>query len=124
MLSLAIFVMVRKVEERANVSLCIKLGKSATGALSMFQQAYSNEAVGHMLQKEKKAPGRPAMSNMETIHQFVLEDHQKAMNDIAEGTVEAISMSMKTWILYPVTELSSLASYSMVLLPHLPSHPI
>lgn len=116
------FVIDRKLEQRAKMKRCAKLGKSATDILSMLQQAYCEHIAMKQwvickvlsdiapskaedcLFEDNEWSGRPAMSvihgNVKQIPQFVHENHRSTINDIAGllyGSKQAILMS-KYWI--------------------------
>lgn len=105
-----------KLEQRANVKFCVKLGKSATETLHMMQQVYGDAAMsrarcfewhacfksGRTSLEDDERSGRPSTSstleNVETIRQFVHEDRRRTIHNIAYivnvsyGTVQSILM--------------------------------
>ena len=70
------FIMYCKLEQRANIKFCVKLGKSATKSFGIMHHAYGNEAMSHVRCFEWHTPfmsgrtsvnddkrsGRPSMS--------------------------------------------------------------
>jgi len=103
-----------KLEQRANIKFCVKLGKSGAETFEMIRRAYGNEAMsrvrcfewhahfkrGRTSLKDDKRSGRPSMSsapkNVETIQRLVHEDRRRTIKDIATiinvsyGTVQTI----------------------------------
>jgi len=90
-----------KLEQRANIKFCAKLGKSGAETFEMLRRAYRNEAMSHArcfewhacfkrgrtsLEDDERS-GRPSTSstpkNVETILRFVHEDRRKTIKDIA-----------------------------------------
>ena len=103
-----------KLEQRANIKFCVKLGKSGVETFEMVRCAYGNEAMsrercfewhvrfkrGRTSLKDDERSGQPSTSsapkNVETIWQLVHEDYQRTIKDIAAiinvsyGAVQAI----------------------------------
>jgi hypothetical protein len=108
------FSMDLKLEQRANIKFCMKPAKSGVKTFEMIRRAYRNEAMsrtrcfechacfkrGRTSLEDNERSGRPstnsAPKNVETIWQFVHEDHQRTSKDIATfvnvlyGTVQTI----------------------------------
>ncbi|XP_041372645.1 protein GVQW3-like [Gigantopelta aegis] len=90
-----------KLEQRANIKFCIKLGKSATETFDMIRYVYGNEAMsrarcfewharfksGRTSLDDDKRSGRTSTSstpeNVETIRRLVHGDRRRFINDIA-----------------------------------------
>jgi transposase len=90
-----------KLEQRANIKFCVKLGKSGAETFEMIRRAYRNEAINRARCLEWHAPfkrgrtsleddersGRPSTSstpkNVETIQWLVHEDRRRTIKDIA-----------------------------------------
>ena len=103
-----------KMEQRANIKFCVKLGKSGAETFEMIRRAYGNEAmsrarcfewhahfkIGRTSLEDDERSGRPYMNskpkNAETIRRLVDEDRRKTIKDIAAilnvsyGKVQAI----------------------------------
>ena len=103
------FTMDCKLEQRANIKFCVKLGKSATETFDTIRYVYGNEAVsrvtcfewharfksGRTSLDDDKRYGRPSTNThtplppprpptkMETIRRLVYEGRQRFLNDIA-----------------------------------------
>ena len=108
------FSMDMKLEQRANIKLCVKLGRSGAETFEMIRRACGNEAMScarcsewHMRFKrgrtsleDDERSGRPSKistpKNVETIRRLVDEDRRRTIKDIAVivnmsyGTVQAI----------------------------------
>ncbi|XP_041379219.1 histone-lysine N-methyltransferase SETMAR-like [Gigantopelta aegis] len=69
-----------KLEQRANIKFCVKLGKSATESLEMLKQAYRNEAMSR--------------DRWITIKEFA------DIVNVSFGTVHAILTSDGNWVLH------------------------
>ena len=103
-----------KLEQRANIKFCVKLGKSVAETFEMIQHACGNEAMSHArcfewhvhfkrgrtsLEDDERS-GRPSTSstpkNVETVQWLVHEGCRRTINDIAAivsvsyGTVKTI----------------------------------
>jgi len=103
-----------KLEQRANIKFCMKLGKSGAETFEMIRCAYGNEAMSHArcfkwdarfkrgrtsLEDDERS-GRPSTSstpkNVETIRRLVHEDRRRTIKAIAAivnvsyGTVQTI----------------------------------
>jgi hypothetical protein len=103
-----------KLEQKANINFCVKLGKSGAETFVMIQRAYRNEVMSHArcfkwhvrfkrgrtsLEDDERS-GRTSTSsrpkNVETIRRLVHEDHWGTIKDIATvvnvsyGTVQTI----------------------------------
>ena len=111
------FIIDRKLELRANIKFCAKLGKSATETFDMIRGVYGNETTscarcyewhawlknGRTSLDDDKRSGRSSTrstsENTETNRLLVHEDRRRSINDIAPivdvsyGTVQAILMS-------------------------------
>jgi histone-lysine N-methyltransferase SETMAR len=112
----------RKVEQRANMKFCVKLGKSVTETLNMLRQPYGDEAMSRMQcfewhrcfkggrtsLEDEEGSGRPSMSitpeNVERIRELVHADRRRTINGIADivgvsyGSVQTILTSeLNTW---------------------------
>lgn len=107
----------KKLEQRANIKFCVKLGKSATETLTMLRQVYSDEAMsrsqifdwhsrfqhGRISLDDDERSGRPSTSiipeNVEKIRQLVHNDRRSTIKELAEavgisyGSVQAILTS-------------------------------
>jgi len=105
-----------KLEQRANIKFCVKLGKSEVETFEMIRRAYRNEAMSRARcfewhacfkrartsLKDDERSGRPSTSstpkNVETIRWFVHEDRRRTIKDITTvvnvsyGTVQTILM--------------------------------
>jgi len=103
-----------KLEQRANIKFCVKLGKSGAETFEMKRCAYGNEAMscarffewhvhfkrGRTSLEDDERSGRPSTNstpkNVETIRRLVHEDRRRTIKDIAAivnvsyGTVETI----------------------------------
>ena len=103
-----------KLEQRANIKFCVKLGKSGVETFEMIRCAYGNDAMsrarclewqarfkrGRTSLEDDEGSGRPSTSstpkNVETILRLVHEDHRRTVKDIAAivnvsyGTVQTI----------------------------------
>ena len=103
-----------KMEQRANIKFCVKLGKSGAETFDMLQHVYGNEAMcratcfewharfkrGRTSLEDDESSGRPSTSstptNVETIRWFVHEDYRITIKEIAaivnvsHGTVQTI----------------------------------
>jgi transposase len=90
-----------KLEQRANVKFCVKLGKSGAETFEMIRRAYGNEAMsrarcfewharfkrGRTSLEDDERSGRPSTSsapkNVETIRRLVHEDRRRTITDTA-----------------------------------------
>jgi hypothetical protein len=90
-----------KLEQRANIKFCMKLGISGAETFEMVQRACGNETMsrarcfewhvcfkrGRTSLKDDERSGQTSMSsapkNVETIRQLFHEDHQRTIKDIA-----------------------------------------
>lgn len=106
-----------KLEQRANVKFCVKLGKSASETLTLLREAYGAEAMGRTqcfewhkrfqkgrssLEDEERS-GRPSSSiteeNVEVIRELIHEDRRRSIEDISRivgvsyGSVQAVLTS-------------------------------
>jgi hypothetical protein len=90
-----------KLEKRANIKFCVKLGKSGAETFEMIQRAYGNEAMcratcfewnarfkrGRTSLEDGERSGRASTSSttkyVETIRCLVHEDRQRTIKDIA-----------------------------------------
>jgi len=103
-----------KLERRANIKFCVKLGKSGAETFKMIRCAYGNEALsrarcfewhasfkrGRTSLEDDERSGRPCTSstpkNVETVRWLVHEDRRRTIKDIAAivnvsyGTVQTI----------------------------------
>ncbi|XP_041364366.1 protein GVQW3-like [Gigantopelta aegis] len=93
-----------KLEQRANIKFCVKLGKSVTETLEMLKQAYGNKAMRrarcfewHSRFKRDRTPledaersGRPSTSttpeNVEEIERIVRQDRRTTIKEVAEAS--------------------------------------
>uniref|UniRef100_A0A3Q1ERN1 Mos1 transposase HTH domain-containing protein n=1 Tax=Acanthochromis polyacanthus TaxID=80966 RepID=A0A3Q1ERN1_9TELE len=106
-----------KLEQRAKIQHCVKLGKSAKETLKILQKAYGKEAMsrsrcfvwhsrfkmGRTSLDDDDRPGRPSTSttpeNVQEIEQIVCQDRRLTIKEIAYmvnmsfGTVQAILTS-------------------------------
>ncbi|XP_041367081.1 protein GVQW3-like [Gigantopelta aegis] len=95
-----------KLEQKANIKLCVKLGKSATETLEMRKQAYGNEAMsrrGRTSLEDDERSGQPSTSttpkNVEESERIVRQDRRITIKEVADivnmsfGTVHAILTS-------------------------------
>jgi len=91
----------KKLEQRANIKFCVKLGKSGAETFEMIRRVYGNEAMCHATCFEWHAPfkrgrtsleddersGQPSTSstpkNVETIQCLVHKDRRRTIKDIA-----------------------------------------
>jgi hypothetical protein len=90
-----------KLEKRANIKICVKLGNSGAETFEMIRYANGNEAMSHARCFERHArfkkfrtslendemSGRTSTSSepksVETIRWLVQEDHRRTIKDIA-----------------------------------------
>jgi len=103
-----------KLEQRANIKVCMKLSKSGAETFEMVRHVYGNEVMsrarcfewhvhfkrGRTSLEDDERSGRPSTSstlkNVETIRQLVHEDRRRTIKDIAAivnvsyGTVQTI----------------------------------
>jgi len=103
-----------KLEQRANIKFCVKLGKSGAETFDMIRCVYGNEAMsrarcfewharfkrGRTSLEDDERSGRTSTSstpkNVETIRRIVHEDRRRTIKDIAAnvnvsyGTVQTI----------------------------------
>jgi transposase len=103
-----------KLEQRANIKFCVKLGKSGAETFEMLRRAYGNEAMcramcfewharfkrGRTSLEDDERSGRPSTSstpkNVKTIRWLAHEDRRKTIKEIAAivnvsyGTVHTI----------------------------------
>jgi hypothetical protein len=103
-----------KLEQRANIKFCVKLGKCKVETIEMIRCAYRNEAMsrvrcfkwhasfkrGRPSLEDDERSGQPSTGstpkNVETIWRFVREDRLRTIKDIAAifnlsyGTVQTI----------------------------------
>jgi len=103
-----------KLEQRANIKFCVKLGKSGVETFEMIRRAYRNKAMrrarcfqwharfkrGRTSLEDDERSGRTSTSstpkNVETIRRLVHEDRRRTIKDIAKivnvsyGTVQTI----------------------------------
>ncbi|XP_041355542.1 protein GVQW3-like [Gigantopelta aegis] len=93
-----------KLEQRANIKLYVKLGKSVTDTPEMLKQAYGNEAMrrakrsechsrikrGRTSLEDAERSGRPSTSttpeNVERIEQIVRQDRRITIKEVAEAS--------------------------------------
>jgi hypothetical protein len=105
-----------KLEQGANIKLCVKHGKPGAETFEMIRRAYGNEAMsyarcfkwhahfkrGRTLLTDDERSGQPSTSstpkNVEIIRQLVHEELRRTIKDIAAiinvsyGTVQTILM--------------------------------
>jgi len=105
-----------KLEQRANIKFCVKLGESGVETFEMIRCAYGNEGTsrvrcfewhahfrrGRTSLEDNERSGRPSTSStpksVKTIRRLVHEDHRRTIKDIAvivnvsHGTVQIILM--------------------------------
>jgi hypothetical protein len=90
-----------KLEQRADIKFCVKLGKSGAEMFEMIRCAYGNEAMsrvrffewhacfkrGRILLEDDERSGRPstcsATKKVETVRQLVHEARRRTIKDIA-----------------------------------------
>jgi len=90
-----------KMEQRANIKFCLKLGKPGAETFEMIRHAYGNESMscvrcfewhahfkkGRTSLKDNKRSGQPSTSskpkNVETIRRLGHEDRRRTIKDIA-----------------------------------------
>ena len=90
-----------KLEQRANINFCVKLGKSGAETFEMIRRAYRREAMsrakcfewharfkrGRTSLEDDERSRRPSTSstpkNVKTIRQLVHEDCRRTIKDIA-----------------------------------------
>lgn len=106
-----------RLEQRANIKFCVKLGKSATETLSLIQDAYGNDALsrarcfewhsrfinGRNSLEDDERSGRPTTSTspemVREVEQLVRADRRISINDVSEeldisyGSVQSILTS-------------------------------
>jgi transposase len=89
-----------KLEQRANVKFCVKLGKFLAETFEMIRRAYRNEAMsrvrcfdwhahfkrGRTSLEDDERSGRPSTSstpkNVETVQRLVREDRRRTINPL------------------------------------------
>jgi len=103
-----------KLEQRANIKFCVKLGKSGAETFEMIRHAYRNEAMSRARcfewharfkrgrtsleddERSGRTSRRPTPKTVETIRRRVHEDRRRTIKDIATivnvsyGTVQTI----------------------------------
>ena len=129
-----------KLEQRANIKFCVKLGKSGAETFEMIRRAYGNEAMcpatcfewhmrfkrGRTSLEDDERSGQPSTSstpkNVETIRCLLHEDCRRTIKDIAairgrtfgendlNCGARAIGCSVMTT--HPLTELTQNMSFS------------
>jgi len=95
------FSMDLKLEQRANIKFCVKLGKSGVETFDMIRRVCGNEAMsrarcfewharfkrGRTSLEDDESLGQPSTSstpkNVETVRRLVHEDRRRTIKDIA-----------------------------------------